>query len=155
MKKILLSQGKFSLVDDEDFEWLNQWKWSYASVGYAYRVIQKSNKRTQILMHRLIMNTPENLETDHKDLNKLNNQRSNLRTCTSAQNRRNTGIKRNNKSGYKGVSWDKGVKKWRAQIKFKENKLYIGIFDNPIDAASAYNGMATKYFGEFAYLNKL
>ena len=150
MKKIKLSRGKYTIVDDEDFEWLNRWKWSYNSLGYA-RMGQ--NYKT-ILMHRLIMNTPHGMETDHINGNGLDNRRSNLRICTRSQNKMNTCLSSKNTSGYKGVCWNKNSKKWRAEIEYKKS-ICLGYFDNKIDAAKAYNQKAKELFGEFAKLNKI
>src|SRR3989304_2105986 len=89
MKEIQLSQGKVALVDDEDFEMLNRYKWSAmrgANTYYAYtHIILESGKRTSIAMHRVIMQTPVGYETDHRDRNGLNNQRFNLRICTHSK----------------------------------------------------------------------
>lgn len=86
MKKIELSQGKFALVDDEDFEWLSQYKW-YFHKGYARRSYRfaKTGKQRGVFMHRDILKLSKKYHTDHIDGNGLNNQRSNLRACTLAQ----------------------------------------------------------------------
>jgi len=165
MKKIPLSQGKFTLVDDEDYEILSQWKWSAACPNpkkaikkwYAVRDTKmiKRKRGKRIYMHRFLMNPPDGYEVDHEDGDGLNNQKYNLRICTHAENVRNKQIPSNNSSGYKGVYWDKGVKKWRAQIVDRKLKTtrYIGIFDDPVDAAKAYDREAKKLFGKFANLN--
>jgi hypothetical protein len=94
------------------------------------------------------------LQVDHKDLNKLNNLRSNLRMCTGSQNEMN----KNKSSGqhsstYKGVTWHIPTQKWRTSIRFNGKRIYIGYFVDEIVAARAYNGAAIKYHGEFARLN--
>ncbi len=101
MKKIPLTQGKFALVDDEDFEYLNQWKWKFLS-GYAAR---KKGKKT-IYMHRLVNNTLDNKSTDHINMNKSDNRKENLRSSTSSQNKFNRDSM-GGSSKYKGVSWNK------------------------------------------------
>ena len=105
MKTIQLTQGQFALVDDEDYDFLMQWKWQAhkdKSTYYATRVEYGKNIKKGIKMHRVIMNTPRNMETDHKDRNGLNNQKYNLRICTRGQNQTN---KRNwGKSKNKGVN---------------------------------------------------
>lgn len=95
MKEIKLSQsgkhkGKYvALVDDWNYEWLNQWKWNVQKSKYTYyarRYVRTKSGITIIFMHRLIMKTPDNLQCDHKNKNGLNNQEYNLRNCTNGQN---------------------------------------------------------------------
>lgn len=85
MKKIKLTSGKFALVDDDMFEELNKFSWCLNG-GYAIRGYSKNGKQAKLKMHRVIMNTPKGMDTDHIDNNKLNNQRNNLRVCTRSQN---------------------------------------------------------------------
>src|SRR3990167_2096609 len=103
MKKIKLSQNKYALVDDSDFEFLNQWKWSLSSGGYAERQELKSLGGEKIRMHRLIIGAKEGQQADHKNMNRIDNRRGNLRICTKSQNMMNCGRRKNNTSGYKGV----------------------------------------------------
>lgn len=173
MKEIKLTQGLSALVDDEDFEWLNQWKW-YAhkrhGSTYAIRNIQVGDKRSAIKMHRLIMGL-ENVEgkmVDHKDRNGLNCQRNNLRVCNAGENRKNS-IKQLKKatSIYKGVvlhthkQFNKTLQRttiyqsWHARIVIDGKRKVVGCFKTEIEAAVAYNDAATKYYGEFALLNKI
>ncbi len=160
MKKIKLTKGKYALVDDWNFEWLNQWKWCY-NCGYAVRweKIGKGTRgnqnRKRIFMHRLIMNTPKGKETDHKDMNRCNNQEYNLRVATPTENKRNrVGIK-NTSSKYKGVSWYKPNKKWRAYIYSEGKTIPLGYFTCEEDAAKSYDRKAKELHGEFVLLNKI
>lgn len=155
MKKIKLTRGKFALVDNEDFEYLNQWKWHCTSTGYAARKRHVHDAKLKyhgvvIFMHRLIMSTPEGMDTDHINSNSLDNRRSNLRICTHAENLRNKRIQKNNKSGYKGVYWDKFRDKWRVEIRLNGKHMSGGRYDNILDAARAYDRKAKKLFGEYA-----
>ncbi len=154
LKKIKLTQGKFAKVDDDDFERVNQWKWSYHD-GYADRNSQYDvfGKRKTIKMHRVIMNTPDGMETDHRDRDGLNNQKNNLRICTEIQNRRSRGRDIDNTSGYKGVTWRKSNRKWVARIAVNRVPIHLGSFSTSKDAALAYDRAAKKYYGEFAYPN--
>lgn len=154
MKKIPLTQGKFAVVDDEDFSFLIQWKWHFGNGGYAIRADYSSGQRVWFRMHRLLIETPSHLMTDHINGNKLDNRKINLRICTNAQNMRNTGLKTNNTSGHKGVSYDKERQKWSSQITFNYKLYHLGRFLTKEEAIIAYNMKAKDLFGEFAYINK-
>jgi hypothetical protein len=153
MKRIPLTQNKWAIVDDEDYENLSGFKWRY-SHGYAIRHPSRAmGKRKNIFMHREIMQTPQNMATDHINLDTLDNRRSNLRVCTHGQNQANRGKLSNNTSGYKGVSWHKSSRKWAANIRYMDKQIYLGKYTNKEDAAQAYDRAALKYYGEFAILN--
>jgi len=154
---ISLTQGKFALIDDEMHEWLNQWKW-YARISgntyYATRNSSRKNgKRKIIFMHREITKSLPSQYVDHKNGNGLDNQLNNLRTCNKQQNHFNQKTNKNNTSGFKGVIWHKQLNKWQSRICVNRKRIYLGHFNNIIDAAKAYNEAAMKYFGEFALLN--
>ena len=146
MKEIELTNGYKAIIDDENFKLLNQWKWSYHRIGYA---IRKSN----ILMHRLIMNCPKNKTIDHINGNKLDNRKINLRICSLSENLKNQKLRINNTSGYKGVSFEKRRNKWRSQIKIGRQVKEIGQFKTAIQAAMAYDLWAKNIYGEYAKLN--
>jgi hypothetical protein len=154
MKLIPLTQGKFAQVDNEDFEWLNRWDWYLSTCDGKYYA-ERKNGIENVRMHREIMGCMKGDKKiiDHIDRNGLNNQRDNLRLCTSAQNQFNktpSGI-----SKYLGVCWNKQYKKWKAQIRFDKKLINIGHYENEIDAAIAYNAKAKELHGEFANLNKI
>ena len=151
-KEIQLTKGQVALVDDEDYEYLSQWKWHYSG-GYAMWRSHINGVKTTLLMHRLIMNTPDGLETDHINSNKLDNRRGNLRISTKPQNSANKPAPKNNTSGYKGVSWFKAGKLWTARLKVNGKLIYCGYFKNIEDAVIAYNTEAKKHLGEFVYPN--
>lgn len=120
MKKIPLSQGKFAIVDDEDFEFLSQWKWHLHKDGYAARtqwLPDTGGKKKNFMMHRVLNKTPIGMHTDHINNIRLDNRRKNLRTATRAQNYMNQGKKKNTTSIYKGVSLVRETGKWRSAIK--------------------------------------
>lgn len=154
MKKITLTKGQFAIVDDADFEWLNQWKWHYSN-GYAARTVKENGVKRTIFMHRLIAETPDGMFTDHINMDTLCNRRSNLRICSHAQNDAYRPKQINNTSGYKGVWWDKKKRKYTAQAGPRKNRKHLGYFSDPRDAARAYDEANRKVFGTFAYLNKV
>ena len=92
---------------------------------------------------------------DHIDRNRSNNKIENLREVTLSQNNRNSKPSKNSLSEYKGVSWDKKINKWIAQIKYQNKNIGLGSFDNEIEAALTYNTKATELFKEYAYLNNI
>ena len=128
MKKIPLTKGKFALVDDKDFILLNQSKWYLTALGYAAK---KGGKTGIIYMHQLLRKVPIGLEVDHKNRNKLDNRKDNLRAATRSQNQLNRGIQRNNTSGYKGVFYESGRSpRWRAAIMVDYKKINLGSFSS-------------------------
>ncbi len=155
MKSILLSQNKITQVDDEDFEYLNQFKWSAIKWGnnkfYACRNVKSLNKagRTTLYMHIAIMN---HKGIDHIDGDGLNNQKSNLRITAQANNVCNAS-KSKGTSRYKGVHFDKGSQKWRARITKNKVKIDLGCHAHELTAAAIYDVASTYYFGEFARRN--
>lgn len=156
MKEIQLTQNQVALVDDEDYDYLNQWKW-YASYSkdinnyYAARNTIVENSHKTILMHRVIMNPQKERLIDHIDHNTLNNQKSNLRIVTHSQNNQNQRMQKGKSSKYKGVHWNKEKQKWQARIKINYKIKHLGYFETEDDAYKAYCKAAQISFGEFAY----
>ena len=157
MKEIKLTQGKVALVDDEDFEYLNQWKWCvHKGKGNLYYAIRNKSKIKEgsegtVYMHKVLMNTPNEFRTDHKNGNTLDNQKHNLRITNHCSNIQNRKKNINNTSGYKGVS--RNQNKWMVQLNVNNKHIYGGKFINIIEAARHYDDLALKYFGEYAKLN--
>lgn len=170
MKLIPISKGLFAMVDDEDFEHLNNFTWSahihpdggrYAVTHIKIKPPINGVRQRQIKMHRIIMGCTyrDGKIIDHIDGNGLNNQKSNLRFCTCSENGMNRKPNINGTSKYKGVSLSTTKREngkvycyWVAGIKLKKY-TWLGCFKNETDAAKAYNDAALKYFGEFANLN--
>lgn len=154
-KLIPLTRGQFAIVDDDDFEWLSQWKWCYHPTrhGYALRGVKTPERKTKLIyMHNVIMSPPVDFVVDHKNLNSLDNQRDNLRLATHSQNSANR-TSSGGSSAYKGVSWRKSRRRWRSSVTVNKKSIDLGVYRNEEDAARAYDAAALLYFGEFARLN--
>ena len=170
MKTINLTQDKVTLVDDEDYEYLNQFRWCADKGRNTYYAASCINgKRTR--MHRFISELTD-LKTiiDHEDGNGLNNQRNNLRECSHTENMTNRKPAKNSSSKYLGVSWHKSKTKylskktgietiyysggWMSNIRINNKYKYLGMFSTELEAAIIYNLASRRYHGEFANPNK-
>ena len=152
MKEIKLTQGKVAIVDDEDYDELNKLKWytnhNYNDKYYAVHSINKTQKKLKL--HRVIMNvTNPKIVVDHINGDGLDNRKCNLRICSHKENMMNRVKQNDTTSKYKGVWWDKDMKRWRAYIGNKK----LGSFKLEVDAAKAYNEKAKELFGDFAKIN--
>lgn len=159
MQEIKLTQGKIALVDDEDYERLNQFKWCAnrnRKKWYAQRGVWINSKVKTIKMHRVILNTSKEMEVDHINGDGLDNRKLNLRNCSNQQNQCNRRLPhKNNKLGIKGVRWNKNAKKFHAKIQVNGKTIHLGYFNVLGDADSAYRKAEEKYFGEFARKGEL
>ena len=156
MKKIQLSKGYETIVDDEDFEKFGGLRYmahEHKDINgvvrrvYAIRFYRKNGVKKAIYLHREITKTPRGMVTDHVNGKSLDNRRRNLRSCTHSQNHQNA-VKKGFKKGtggyssrYKGVSRFRD--KWQAHLSSKKEE----------QAAQAYDEAAEKHYGEFARLN--
>jgi hypothetical protein len=157
-KQIQLTHGKVAIVDDEDFEYLNQWKWHF--FNYAKRTtcfVKPGGKQgfKAVFMHKIIVPAPIGFQVDHINGDKLDNRKSNLRICSISDNNKNVGKRSHNTSGFKGVYWHKGTGKWISYIRANGQRMHLGCFECKIQAAIAYNEAALKYHGKFANLNQI
>lgn len=159
MKTIKLTQGYEAIVDDEDYEKLNQRKWHVLiapkrDVKYAGHSFwdTKAKRTDHIRMHHMIIGKQNGFDVDHINRNGLDNRRANLRHCTQSQNIANTTPRKNNKSGFKGVT-ETPNGTWHAVIRENGKPNYIGNFRHSKEAAKAYDKEALRIYGEFAYLN--
>lgn len=148
MKTIQLTQGLTAIVDDSDYEYLNQFKW-YATKNRNCAYARRYSKGKYISMHWDIMRYMPMLHADHINGNGLDNRRKNLRLATISQNAMNRGVHKNNKLGVKGVYLSKSGK-YRVIIQKNEKKTHLGYFSTLKEASDAYNSAAKSLFGQYA-----
>jgi hypothetical protein len=138
------------LIDDEDFVKIQGFSKVTRFSGRfkkPYVRLAKGGKETPI--SRFLMSCPKGLEVDHINGNSLDNRKTNLRICTRFQNNWNAPRRRDNRSGCKGVNWNKRVKLWIARIQVNNRRICLGYFKNKRDARQVYQQAAKRYFGEF------
>lgn len=144
-KLVPVGKDRYATVDAADYELVSQYRW-FNKKGYAYRRIGCTGGQ---FMHVLLMGFTS---VDHRNHDRLDNRRANLRHATNRQNQRNQ-KPRGGTSQYKGVIWRADRGKWLAYIYLEEGKKYLGYFEDELDAAAAYDKMALANFGKFASLN--
>jgi hypothetical protein len=155
MKTLELNDGKTCLVDDEDFERLSKYIWGHlwCRGRKAYYVRRRTKWKDTILMHREVLGiTDKNVFVDHINGDPSDNRKSNLRVATNSQNLANIKKPKHNKSGFKGVSFDKERNKW-AYLLTVNGKKYRGRANTAEEAAKAYDELVKKYIPEFGNLN--
>lgn len=141
------SRGGTTLVSPQDGEFLRAVNWCRTPRGYVF----SHNKSGTIYLHRKILNDPAGLEVDHKNHNKADNRRDNLRVASRMQNGASRRKYTFPVSGYKGVRGHR--RKWVARISVLGKEIHLGSFQSVTFAAHAYDVAAKHYFGEFAQLN--
>jgi len=154
-KIIILTKNKVAIVDDEDYERVNQHKWSAYKYNNRNWYATATIKQKNIRLHRFILNLKDGEEADHINNDGLDNRKCNLRICSRSENLMN---KRKPSHGetskFKGVSWNNLYKKWQVYIKVNGKNKFLGNFKKETEAAQKYNEAAIKYYGEFACINK-
>lgn len=153
--EIPLTQGQVAIIDCEDWEKVKGYNWQavyntktrsfYASTGICNNGIQRT-----IRMHRFLLNAPRGKQVDHINHDTLDNRKSNLRLCNNSQNQRNSRLRMDNSSGYRGVK--RHGSRWRADIACNNHRQLLGVFDSPEEAYNAYREVAARLHGDFAYL---
>ncbi len=162
--EIPLTQGFVTLVDDEDAAKVlaaGPWRVMKQGRGANVRLYACAHGRNPLTgkgkgtvrMHRLILDAPADVDTDHRNHDGLDNRRENLRLCTRSENMANQRKRSDGTSKHKGVCWHKDCHKWQAQIGVNRHVINLGYFDSEAEAARAYDAAAHKHFGEFACLN--
>jgi hypothetical protein len=165
VRYIPLTRGKFAIVDADDFEKFGKLKW-FASgpekYPYAVRAIyHKDGLKETLYLHREIIKASGGeiaqqgrILVDHINRRTLDDRKVNLRWATKSENAANMEVdKEGCSSKYRGVFWHKGAKKWVARITVGRKRIHLGVFDDEIEAAKAYDEAARKYYGEYARLN--
>lgn len=141
-------QGKQTgvvIIDTEDYNKCKKHKWYLGKRGYPTSRIN----RKLICLHKYLFPTNN---TDHKDRDKMNNRKSNLRKCNQFQNAMNKSPRKKT-SKHKGVYWIERSHKWHAGIRYNNIRKSLGYFDNEELAARAYDEVAIEYHKEFACTN--
>lgn len=155
---VALTQGYEAIIDAADAHLVAGVNWrarvermADGSIRrvYAGRSVETEGRERAVAMHRLIAQTPDGFDTDHKNGNGLDNRRKNLRSATKAQNQHNAATRKDSKSGIKGVSWHKTAAKWRATIRLNGKKHHLGLFSRKSDAAEAYAAASQKMHKEY------
>lgn len=162
MKKIQLGGHRknsdvkgYAIVDSEQFDLLNEFKWCLNNNGYAVTRGKHNQKGKLIFMHHLVFGIfPLESLIDHINRNPLDNRVNNLRIANKSENGINRMENKNNTSGYKGVTYLKNNNKWMAGIKINYKRKYLGSFNTALEASIAYDKEAKKQFGDYSYLNK-
>lgn len=154
-----LTRGKFAIIDAEDVHLVEGWNWTavkrsdgktfYAARNQYLGGGRRSAKSKYVRMHRIIAGVADDVLVDHRDGDGLNNRRGNLRAATPVQNQQNSGIRKDNKSGFKGVGWHKAANGWVANITLNGKRKHLGVFPSAEAAYEAYLKAAKTEFGEF------
>jgi hypothetical protein len=154
-----IAAGRTALIDDDDLELVGRYRWwvyecqrplRRPNGPYALTAWRRGGTYRRLFMHTLITGWPR---TDHADHNGLNNQRSNLRPATMAQNKHNSRPVLGGSSAFKGVYLYPSTGRWAAHIYIGNRRKFLGCFADEQDAARAYDAAALAAWGEFAYLN--
>ncbi len=144
-----LNKGEATLIDPSDAEWLSKFTWHITDKGYARYTAPNGG----VFMHKLILNTPKGMVSDHINGDRLDNRRCNLRIVTKHQNSQNRAANKPISSKYKGVGWKIDNNKWQARIRINLKQYHIGLYDSEDEAAEAYNAAALRHHGDHSRLN--
>jgi hypothetical protein len=146
-----LTNGGLALIDAQDTQRVDRFAWYLAHRGYVQTVCRVAGTLRIIRLHQLLLDFPKSM-IDHRDRNKLNNCRANLRHCTNSQNQANR-VAMPHSSVFKGVTVQARTGRFESQIWHNNKRIYLGTFDSEVDAALAYDREALRRFGEFSCLN--
>ena len=149
--RIPLINGDVAIVDTLDYVMkLKHREWR-ALRPTGRNLTYAATRGQPVLMHRMILDAPRDVEVDHRDGDGLNNRRSNLRFATRNQNQANRRKGVGYSSVFKGVSKKRG--KWVAAIRIDQRSIHLGTFTDEEDAARAYDKAALEAWGEYSRVN--
>lgn len=147
------SRGKEFWFDLEDYNKIKDYCWCVGSKG---SIITNDEAGNTLLLHRVVLNiTDLDMQVDHIKHKRYDNRKSQLRIVDNSKNQMNTNIRVDNTSGYKGVSWDKKLNKWKSYINVDKKRMHLGYFVNFEDAIKSRKEAEEKYFGEYSYDNSM
>jgi hypothetical protein len=128
----------YALVDADDLPGLSAWRWSYSG-GAAVRAVRIDGRSRTVLMHRQIMGLEHGdpREVDHRNADRLDNRRSNLRVCSHAENHQNRSAVEGASSRFRGVCWDRRMGRWQAKVKLNGRTNFLGYYEIEEDASAA------------------
>ena len=148
------SNGGMFYFDKEDFEKIRYGCWHIdPTTGYVRGIIPPSQKK--VYFHRVVTDAKPDETVDHRNHNRIDNQKHNLRKCSRAQNSTNMSGRHDNVSGYTGVWFDKARNKWCAQITVNKKRISLGRFDGFDEAVSARIAAENEHFQEYSYRNSM
>ena len=160
MQYIPLTKGQFAIIDDEDYERINQWKWYSQKSNTGYYAARSMGRDKSRFMHYEVLNLAIGKDrkwvVDHINRNPLDNRKENLRICSTQQNLFNSGPKKKKgkTSYYKGIMFHQGHKRWAALLCYKRKQFHLGYFQTEYEAMTAYNLAVVKKMGDYAYVNR-
>lgn len=139
----------YATVDAADAEWVNQWQWKLSAKrgAYPYRYEYIDGKSVNQTLHRALLGLEpgDERQGDHIDRNHLNNRRSNLRILPKGANAQNVSSHAGSSSKYRGVSWSKSKKRWRASIHVNGKVISLGDFKDEDAAGEAARAARRKW----------
>lgn len=136
--------------DLEDYYKIKEYCWQELSNGY---IASRDQKQKFIYLHRIIMDANKNEIVDHKKHNLFDNRKEFLRKGTQSNNMMNTSMRRDNTSGFTGVSLNARTGNWISELRYNKKKIYLGSFHNRQDAINARIAAEEKYFNDWSYKN--
>jgi hypothetical protein len=158
--EVPLANGLEAIVDDQDFELVNQYNWCHKinRNGLTYTVRgERSGEKMHKYMHQLILRPADDYKghIDHLNGNGLDNRRTNLLLKPHARNLINSKLNKRNKSGLKGVSWNKDARKWSADVTINYKHYFLGNWETPEEAHAAYRVSLAAYYEAEDYEQKI